>query len=321
MKLRSALFLLTICVPHMSALAAEDYPSRPIRVVVPSSPGGFTDVTARLLAPPLAERLGQSLVIDNRPGAGSMLGTDLVAKATPDGYTVLVVASSIVIFPSMYKKMPFDLVRDFASVTTLTSYPNLVVAHPSLAANSIKELIALAKAKPGTLNFASGGVGAPTQLGPELFNSMAGIDTVHVPYKGGGPALVALLGGQVQFYFGPIAAMRPHVLAGKLKALAVTSAKRSPAFPNVPSVAEAGLPGFEQITWNALLVPARTPPAIIRKLNRETNAVLKLPAIRNRLMATGVEPGGTTPEELGTKIKNDIAKWAKVIRQAGIKPE
>ncbi|MBI3935624.1 MAG: tripartite tricarboxylate transporter substrate binding protein [Betaproteobacteria bacterium] len=321
----SVLLCAVLWLPGPAALAAgsvpANYPLRPIRVVVPQSPGGSTDLTTRLVTPQLSERLGQSMVVDNRPGAGSMLGTDLVAKATPDGYTLLVAPSSITIIPSMYRKVPFDPVKDFAPLAMLSSYPNLVVVHPSVPANSVKELIALAKAKPGTLNFASGGIGTPTQLGAELFKSMAGIDIVHVPYKGGGPAVAALIGGQVHLYFGPIATVLAHAKSGKLRALAVTSAKRMVVAPEVPSVAEAGLPGFEQTTWNGLLAPARTPPAVIKKLNSELNAVLNMPAMRERFASEGVDLGGVSSAEFAARIKSDIAKWAAVIRQAGIKPE
>ncbi len=326
MKRKVSLLLCVVLWPQVAGAAAAEsmpgsYPARPIRVVVPSSPGGASDLFARLVMLPLSERLGQPVVIDNRPGAGSMIGTDLVAKATPDGYTLLVISSSFVINPSMYKKIPFDSVRDFAPVALLSSYPHLVVVHPSLPANSVKELIALARAKPGTVNFASAGTGTPTQLGAELFKSMAGIDIVHVPYKGGGPALIALFGGEAQLYIGPIVTLLPHVKAGKLKALAVTGAKRSSALPGLPSVAEAGLPGFEQNAWNGLQAPVRTPPTIIKKLNGEVEAVLKMPAIRDRFARDGVEPGRISPEELGAMLKSEIAKWARVIKQAGIKPE
>ncbi len=304
-----------------AAASPANYPLRPIRLVVPQSPGGGTDLYARLVAVPLAEHLGQPVVIDNRPGAGSLIGTDLVAKSAPDGYTLLAMSSSFTIIPGIYKKVPFDPVRDFAPVALLSTYPHLVVVHPAVPANSIKELIALGKAKPGALNFASAGAGTPTQLGAELFNSLAGIRMVHVPYKGGGPAITALLGGEVQVYFGPIATVLPHVKAGKLRALAVTGAKRSPVLPEVPTVAEAGLPGFEQDAWNGLLAPAGTPSAIITKLNSEVSAIMKMPVLHERLAAEGAEAGTLRPEEMGALLKSEIAKWGKVIRQAGITAE
>ena len=308
-------------IPAAAIAAEAPWPVRPVRIIVPQSAGGQTDLTARLIGPQLTERLGQPMVIDNRPGAGSMLGTDMVAKAAPDGYTLLLLPSSLTIFPSVYKHVPFDPVRDFAPITMLTYYPNLVVVPPSLPVTSIRELIALAKAKPGSLNFASGGTGTPTQLSAELLKSMAGIDMVHVPFKGGGPAITALLGGQVQVYFGPIATVLQLVNAGKLRAIGVTSLKRSGVAPEVPTVAESGVPGFEQITWNGLSAPARTPPAVIARLVKEINVILRLPAIRDRFAAEGVEMGGIPPEQLAAIIKGELEKWAKVARAAGIVPE
>lgn len=288
---------------------------------MPQSPGGTTDLTARLLAPRLAERFGQSVVVDNRPGAGSLVGTDLVAKSAPDGHTLLVVASSLAIMPSMYKSLPFDPVKDFAPITTLSVYPNLLLIHQSVPANSVKELIALARAKPGMLNYASGGTGTGTQLGAELFKTMAGIDMVHVPYKGGGPAMNAIMGGQVQLYFAAMPSALVMVKHGKLKAIAVTSAKRAAALPELPSIAEAGLPGYEQTTWNGLLAPARTPRPIIDKLKYETQAVLAMPATRERFAADGSEAQIMTPDEFAALIKREVVKWGKVIHSAGIKPE
>jgi tripartite-type tricarboxylate transporter receptor subunit TctC len=304
-----------------ASASAADYPARPIRIIVPQSPGGTTDFTARLVAPRLSERVGQSVVVDNRAGAGSLIGTDLVAKSAPDGYTLLVVASSLTIIPSMYRKVPFDPVKDFAPVTTLSSYPNLVVVHPSVPAGSIKELIALAKARPGALNYASGGTGTGTQLGAHLFGSMAGIDIVHVPYKGGGPALTAVIAGEVQLYFAPMPTVLALAKAGKVKALAVTSAKRSAVLPDLPSVAEGGVRDYDERTWNGLLAPARTAPAVVAKLGSELEGILKAGAVRDRLAQEGSEPTWTRPEEFAAMIRAEVAKWGKVIRQAGIQPE
>ncbi len=310
-------------VANAAALEAvsKSYPARPVRMVVSQSPGGANDLTIRLIGPLLSERLGQPVVIENRPGAGSLIGTDLVAKATPDGYTLLVTSSSFTIMPSMYRKLPFDPLGDFTAVTSLTSYAFLLVVHPSVSANSISELIALAKSRPGTLNYASGGTGTPPHMGAELFKSLAGVDIVHVPYKGGGEAIVAILGGQVQLYVGPFGTVLPQVKSGKLKALGVSSTARSPLLPNVPSVAEAGLPGYQHSVWNGLLAPARTPAAVISKLANEIAAVMKTPAVRERFAADGVEAGGITPQELDALIRAEIPKWAAVVRQAGIKPE
>ena len=304
-----------------ASAGAASYPDRPVRVVVPSSAGGGSDFFARLVLLPVSERLGQPAVIDNRPGAGSLIGSDIVAKAEPDGYTLLLVSSSFVINPSVYKKMPFNSRRDFTPVALLSVYPHLAVVHPSSPVKSMKELIALAKAKPGTLNFASAGIGTPTHLGTELFASMAGINIVHVPYKGGGPAIVAIQGRQVQLYIGPIVVLLSHAKAGRLKAIAVTGAKRSAALPDVPSVAESGVPGFRQDAWNGLVAPARTSPAIIGKLNSEIRAVLKMSAIHKTLAAQGVEPGEVSSGEFGAMLWKEMDLWAKVIRDAGIKPQ
>ncbi len=300
---------------------AAAYPQRPIRIVVPQSPGGATDFVGRLTAGLLAQRTGQSVVVDNRAGAASMVGTDLVAKSAPDGYTLLVAPSSLSTIPSMYKNVPFDSVKDLAPITTLSVYPNVVVVNPNLPAKSIRDLIALAKAKPGELNYSSGGTGTGTQLGAELFNSMAGVKIVHVPYKGGGPAVSALIAGEVNIHFAPMSSAIPIIKSGRVRALAVTSGKRSPTYPDLPTVAESGVPGYDQTTWNGLLAPSRTPPSIIKKINAAVLASLKLPSTHEHYATAGLEPGGTTPEEFGTMIKTEIAKWAKVIKEAGIKPE
>ncbi len=308
----------------MSATAAETassaYPTRPIRLIVPQNPGGGTDLYARIVATPFSKRLGQSIVIDNRAGAGSAIGTELGAKAVPDGYTLLAVSSAISILPSVMK-VSFDVGRDFAPVALTSVFPHLVVINPAVPANSIKELIALAKAKPGTLNYGSAGNGTPTQLGVELFKSMAGVDIVHVPFSGGGPGTIALISGQVQLNFGPIATVLPHVKSGKLKALAVTSSKRSPFVPELPTVAEAGVPGYEQVGWNGMLAPVATPAAILSKVQTEMAAVLKLPEVRERMAAEASEAGAMSAAEFGVFLKNEIAKWGKVVRQLGIKPD
>jgi len=316
------LLCVVLWLPVSGAVAAESsYPARPIRLVVPLAPGGSTDFTGRLIAAPLSERLGQSVVVDNRPGAGGLLGTNIVAKATPDGYTLLFVASSFTVIPSMHKKIPYDPVRDFAPVTTATSYAYLVVVHPSVAATSIKELIALAKAKPGTLNFGSGGVGTNTHLGVELFTSMAGINMIHVPYKSGGQSTNALLGGEVKLLFIAIPVALQFVKAGKLRLLAYTGAKRSSVVPDVPTVGQSGLPGFEYSGWNGLLAPARTPRAMIKILYSELGALLKTPQMRERFAKEGQEPGGISSGEFAATIKSEVAKWAKAIPQFGIQQD
>jgi tripartite-type tricarboxylate transporter receptor subunit TctC len=273
---------------------------------------------ARLVAQKLSERLGQSVVVDNRPGAGSIIGTDLVAKAAPDGYTLLVVASSITLNPSLHKTLPFDPVRDLAPITQLSAFPNMLTVHPSVPVKSVQELIALAKAKPDGLNYGSSGAGTGTHLSAELFKMMTGVQMVHVPYKGGGPAVTALLAGQVQLNFATIPSVLPHVRAGKLRAIAVTTIKRSPAAPEVPTIAESGVPGYDHGPWNGMLAPAQTPKPIIDRLNAEVLKIVHSPAMKAVLEHDGSEPVGNAPEAFAAIIKSETAKWAKVIKAAGI---
>ncbi|HMH19017.1 MAG TPA: tripartite tricarboxylate transporter substrate binding protein [Burkholderiales bacterium] len=324
MRRRTALSLaaaLAISTPQAVA-AADAYPSKPIRFVVAFPPGGGTDIIARSIAQKLAERLAQQVVVDNRPGASGNIGTDIVAKSAPDGYTMLMgSAGPLAINASLFASMPFDPVRDLAPVTLAASTPNVLVVHPSLRATTVKELIALAKAKPGEINFASSGHGTPAHLAGELFDSMAGVKMIHVPYKGAAPALADLLGGQVQIMFSTMPPALPHVKDGKLRALAVTSLKRSPAMPELPTVDEAALPGFEANTWHGVLVPAGTPVPIIARLNREIVAILHLPDVVERLSGQGAEAQGSTPEEFAAYIKSETLKWAKVVRESGAKAE
>jgi tripartite-type tricarboxylate transporter receptor subunit TctC len=315
--------LLALAALLAQAAPAQDaYPTRPIRFVVAFPPGGGTDIIARSIAQKLAERLGQQVVVDNRPGAGGNIGTDIVAKAAPDGYTVLMgSAGPLAINASLLGKMPFDPLRDLAPVTLAASTPNVLVVHPSVAAATVGELVALARARPGAIYFASSGPGTPAQLAGELFNSMAGVRMVHVPYKGAAPALTDLLGGQVQVMFSTLPPALPHIKDGKLRALAVTSLRRSGAMPELPTVDEAALPGFEAITWHGVVVPAGTPAAIIARLNREIVAILHRPDIVERLSSQGSEPVGSTPEEFAAYIQSETVKWAKVVRQSGAKAE
>ncbi len=311
---------LAVLAPHPAA--ADAYPAKPIRLVVAFPPGGGTDIIARSIAHKLAERFAQQVVVDNRPGAGGNIGTDIVAKSAPDGYTILMgSAGPLAINASLFAKMPFDPIKDLAPVTLAASTPNVLVVHPSLPARTVKELIALARAKPGEINFASSGHGTPAHLAGELFNSMAGVKLVHIPYKGAAPALADLLGGQVQIMFSTMPPALPHVKDGKLRALAVTSRKRSPATPELPTMDEAALPGFEAITWHGVVVPAGTPAAIIARLNREIVAILHLPEVVERLSGQGAEALGSTPEEFAAYIKSESAKWAKVVRESGAKAE
>ncbi len=305
-----------------AAAAADAYPAKPIRFVVAFPPGGGTDIIARSIAQKLAERIAQQVVVDNRPGAGGNIGTDIVAKSAPDGYTILMgSAGPLAINASLFAKMPFDPIKDLAPVTLAASTPNVLVVHPSLPARTVKELIALARARPGEINFASSGHGTPAHLAGELFNSMAGVKLVHVPYKGAAPALADLLGGQVQIMFSTMPPALPHVKDGKLRALAVTSRKRSPATPELPTIDEAALPGFEAITWHGVVVPVGTPAAIIARLNREIVAVLHLPDVVERLSNQGAEALGSTPEEFASYIRSESIKWAKVVRESGAKAE
>jgi len=319
---RRALLLAAALAAIAPPAAADIYPAKPIRFVVAFPPGGGTDIIARSIAQKLSGRLAQTVVVDNRPGAGGNIGTDIVAKSAPDGYTLLMgSAGPLAINASLFASMPFDPLRDLAPVTLAASTPNVLVVHPSLKAATVKELIALAKAHPGEINFASSGHGTPAHLAGELFNSMAGVKLVHVPYKGAAPALADLLGGQVQIMFSTMPPALPHVKDGKLRALAVTSLKRSPAMPGLPTVDEAALPGFEANTWHGVVLPAGAPGAIVARLNREIVAILHLPDVVERLSAQGAEPVGSTPEEFAAYIRSETVKWAKVVRESGAKAE
>jgi tripartite-type tricarboxylate transporter receptor subunit TctC len=299
------------------ALAA-DYPNKPIRLIVPFAAGGTTDFLARAVAQKLGQNMGASIVVDNRPGAGGNIGSDIVAKSEPDGYTLLLgTVGTHAINASLYKKMPYDTVKDFAPISLIASVPNILVANPKVPANNVKELLALAKSKPGELSFASSGNGSSIHLSGELFKSMAGVDMMHVPYKGSGPAVTDLVGGQVNMMFDNMPSSLPHVKAGRLKALAVTSAKRSPAMPNLPTIAESGVPGYEATAWFGLLAPAGTPPAVVKKLNTELVKVLKSPDVIERLSSQGAEPVSDTPEQFAAYIKSEMAKWAKVVKSSG----
>lgn len=302
--------------------AAQEFPVRPIRVVITYPPGGSTDLVGRALAMKLTEGLGQQVVIDNRGGAGGIIATEIVARAAPDGYTLLLGTSAgMSINPLLHKKLPYDVQRDFAPITLLVINPQGLVAHPALPASTIQELVKLARAKPGFLNYATPGVGSPNHMGMELFKSMTQTDIVHVPYKGGGAAMTELLAGQVHLYFNSLPTVLPRVRAGKLKALAVGSAKRSPAMPELPTVAESGVPGFEYATWYGLFAPAGTPRAIVSRLNHAVGAALRLPDLSQSLAAQGAEPSPTTPDELARFMKVEHERWSRVVKAANIRPE
>lgn len=319
LRLAILLFSILLLISEAGGAFAQSYPNKPIRLLVGFSPGGGTDLLARLIGQKLTERWGQQVVVDNRPGANMIIATEMAAKAAPDGYTLAMVATPNVTNPSLYRKLPYDTLKDFVWITQITIAPIILVVNPSVQANSVQELISLAKSKPGQLNFGSSGIGGSLHLAGELFKKMANIDMVHIPYKGLGPALTDILGGQLSLVFGDITATLPHVKAGKLRALAVTTTKRSPAVPDLPTIAESGLSGYEVPVWYGILAPAGTPKEIVIKLYKEIKDVLYSPDIKERLSILGAEPVGSTPEEFETFIKAEIARWAKVIKDADIR--
>jgi tripartite-type tricarboxylate transporter receptor subunit TctC len=310
-----------LCGAPAVAQDAKDYPTKPIRVIVPYPPAGGTDVIARILTEPLGTVLGQPIIIDNRGGAAGNLGTDLAAKAAPDGYTILLTLSSHTINPKLYDKLPFDVERDFAPISLVALSPQILVAHPSVPANNIRELIALARSQPGTLNYASVGTGSPGHIAGELFKLKAGVDIVHVPYKGGGPAVTDTLGGQVQLLFVTLPAAMQYVKAGRLKALAVTSDKRSLAAPDIPTIAESGVPDCVVNSWYGALAPAKTPPAIAAKLQAAFAKVLAMPEVKDKLFAQGAEAAPSTAADFERRIHDELKQWEYVIREAKIKAE
>ena len=301
--------------------AVDAYPTRPIRLLIPFSPGGGSDAVARILTPRLHEAMGQAWVVDNRGGAGGNLAAEIVAKANPDGYTVFQGFNTVLtINPTLYK-LPFSMEKELAPVTLLATAQYILVLHPSVPANSLKEFIALAKQKPGGFNFSSGGIGTPLHMAAELFSKRAGIRMVHIAYKGGGPAAAALLGGEVQVLFGSIASSLPHVKSGKLKAFATTGTRRSKVVPELPTMIEQGFPGFDVGSWYAFLVPTNTPAAVVRRLRDESVKVLELPDVQLAMSRQGLEPETSTPQQLAARIKTETATWAQVIKDAGIKAE
>ena len=303
------------------AALAQPYPDKPVRFVVPYPPGGGTDVIARIVQERFQAALGQPVVIENRGGAAGSLGTDVVAKAPPDGYTVLFTLSSHTINPAIYAKLPFDTVKDFQPVGTVASLPQILVANNALPVNTVAELIALAKAKPGSLSFASVGNGSPGHLAGELFKLRTGTVMTHVPYRGGGPAVTDVMGGQVPLLWVSIPAAAQFVKAGKLKALAVSTVKRSAAFPNVPTMQEAGVADFEVDSWYAMFVPAKTPKPVVDKLNQALNTIVQEPDIRDKLLAQGSEGVGGPPDALGKIVDLELVKWAKLAKEANLKAE
>ncbi len=311
-----AVSMASVSSPHAAETA---YPSKPIRIIVPFAPAGSTDILIRSVSQKLTEQLGQSIVIDNRGGGGGAIGATLAAKAAPDGYTVMATTSGVIVVnASLYRKLAYDPIADFAPVTVIASLPNMLVVSPSFAAGSVKELIAIAKAKPGTLTYASGGNGTSNHLAGELLKFLAGVNLTHVPYKGGGPAVLATISGEVSLLFATMPSAMPQVKAGKLKALAVTSRKRSDAMPDLPTMIEAGVKDFEVSTWIGVLAPRGTPVAYVNKLNAEIAKSLQSPQVAARLRAEGYDPVGNSPAEMAALIRSESAMWARVIKAAAI---
>ena len=302
-------------------IAAQNYPTRTIRIIVPYAPGGSTDVVFRLLAPRLSEDLGQPVVVDNRPGGSSTIGLDLAAKSPPDGHTWGTPNITFGANPSLMKKMPFDSEKDLVPVSQVTVVTMVLSLHPSVPARSVKELLALAKARPGQLNFGSAGNASANHLATAKFMHMSGAKLTHIPYQGGGPAVISLVSGETSMLFATIPSAIQHILSGRLRGLAVSRAQRNPALPDVPTVAEAGVPGYEAIEWNGVMVPASTPPAVVRRIHQALAKALAIPALRERIVQIGSEPVGSSPEEFTAFIKSEFSAWAKVIKEVGITVE
>ncbi len=322
-RLSTSAFLLGCALALAAATAsAQQYPVRPVRLIVPYPPGGPTDLIGRVTAELLAKRLGQQVIVDNRGGAATVIGAEIAARAPADGYTLLLATiTTLAVTPALQKKLPYDPERDFVPISMLAAQPYLLAATNSLPATSVKQLVAYAKANPGKLSFGSAGVGAGAHLAGEMLKYMAAIDVVHIPYKGTGPAITDLISGQVGYMFGGISAIYPHVQAGKLRALAVSSEKRSPSLPDIPTVAEGGVTGYGTSTWNSLVVPRGTPVAIVTRLNAETVAALGQPEVRERLRAQGIDPDPGTPAQLAAHIKSERARFDKLIKAIGLKTE
>ena len=319
--LMRAVSVFTLALGASPAFAQQDFPNKPIRIIVGVAPGGATDILARVIGTKLGENVRQQVIVDNRPGANHIIGGQLTAKAAPDGYTMQVVPEGWVINASMYAKLPFDPVRDFTPIAILALVPNVLTIHPSLPARSVKEFIALARARPGQLNYGTSSAGAPSHMAAELLKVLARIDYVHVPYKGQAPVMTDLVGGQLHFAFPSIPASVGFIRSGRLVALGVTTAQRASALPNIPTIQEAGVPGYEVGGWYGVIGPGGMPQAIVARLNREINAILKVPEMSEQLSSQGADPRTGTPEEFGAAMARDVKKWAKVVAAAGIKPQ
>jgi tripartite-type tricarboxylate transporter receptor subunit TctC len=311
---------LSLVAAH-TLVQAQPYPTRPIRFIVPNAAGGTTDLVARTVAQKMSEAIGQQLIVDNRPGSGGIVATEMVAKSTPDGYTLLMATiGNIAISPHLYPKLGYDALRDFSAITQLASAAYMLIAHPAVPARNVKELVAAAKSQPGQLNYASAGSGTGSHLAAELFRSVAGVDIVHVPYKGGTPGLLDVIAGNVQIMFNGIPSSMPHLKTGRVKAFAVTTPARSPAAPELPTIAESGYPGAESTSWTGVLAPAGTPGTIVTSLHAEFTKVLQHPDIKARLLADGAVPVGSTPPQFAQYIKSEFAKWGKVVKASGATP-
>jgi len=314
-----ALPLALACLLPLTAMAQSGYPAKPVRLVVGQAPGGATDVVARLVAPKFGEALGQTVVVENRTGAAGSIGAAFIAKSAPDGYNLLVVSSSYAINPSLYTDLPFDPVKDLAPVTLIAEAPFLLVVHPSMPVKSVKEFVAFAKARPGALNYGSGGNGSSGHLAGELFKMLAGVDMVHVPYKGAGPALVDVMAGQIHLTFGSVLSSLGHVKNGRLRALGVTGAKRSSGAPDLPTIAEGGVKGYQTTTWYGLLAPANTPAAIMTRLSGDMKQAVESPEVKNRILNDGAEPEGSTPKQFQDHLASEMKRAAAIIKRAGVK--
>lgn len=316
-----AMCAVTLLLATSLPIHGQPFPSRPVRLVVPYPPGGANDIVARLIAPAMGQELGQNVIVDNRGGGNTIIGSEIVARAASDGYTLLIIAAGHAANPSLYPKLPYDTARDFAPVALIGDGAYVLVAHPSLGASSTSELIALAKSKPGQIAYASSSTGNLTHLAAELFNALAGIKMLHVPYKGGNPAMGDLLGGRVSLFFSTVAVARPHIQSARIRALGVTTARRTPALPNVPTIAESGLPNYEASGWYGLVTPAKTPTAAIARLHGAVQVAVRPAETREKLLGVGVEVVEATPEQFGQRVNAEIAKWAKVIKPLRITAE
>lgn len=322
MRTFSAVLCAALALYGTGPVNAQTYPTKSVRLIVPFAVGGASDVVFRIVSPRLSEFLGQQVVVDNKGGANGILGTELTAKSLPDGHTIQMASNGThAVNSALYPKLPYDPVKDFAPITVVVFLTNMLVVHPSLPAKTIAELVALARAKPGTLTFGSGGAGGTPHLSAELFKSMARIDMIHVPYKSGGLSTTALLSGEVVMTFNTVLTSLNFVKEGRLRALGITGSKRSPLLPDVPTISEAGFPGYEASTWYGMVAPAGTSPAIVTRLYEDTVKVLTMPKIRNQLINMGADPVGNTPDEFAAIIKSDLVKWAKVVKASGARPD